>query len=117
MVAFKNGVSINVHSGKKMKHLRIKAGPQRDQYVHDLVFRAKIMGRRESWEREHPGQPVPDSSAEDRNFYAYLETAWETVDHHDNESLNNEPDNLKRMRRGENSAKANHNRANRASKK
>lgn len=37
MPKFKNGVSTNLHSGKTMKHLRIKAGPGRDRYVHDLV--------------------------------------------------------------------------------
>ena len=51
---FKNGISPNIHvKGKKLKHLRIKAGPQRDRYLHDIVFEAKILGRRESYMREH----------------------------------------------------------------
>jgi hypothetical protein len=100
---FKNGISANTHvKGKKLKHLRIKAGPQRDRYLHDIVFEAKILGRRESWEREHPGQPVPVNE-----FYSYLDLTWETVDHHDQDSLNNSPGNLVRMKRGENTAKAN----------
>ena len=104
--AFKNGVSENVHvKGKKLRHLRIKAGPQRDRYVHDIVFEAKILGRRESFEREHPGEPVPDN-----DFYAYLRD-YETVDHDDNDSLNNDPINLNRMTRGENTAKMQRNKA------
>lgn len=99
MAAFDGGVSINVHSGS-LKHLRIKAGPQRDRYVHDLVFKAKILGRREAWENEHPDIPVPET-----DFYRYLDTTWETVDHDDQNSLNNDPGNLIRMRRSENTAK------------
>jgi hypothetical protein len=49
MGAFSGGVSINVHcKSGKMRHLRIKAGPQRDEYVHALIFKAKILGRREA---------------------------------------------------------------------
>jgi len=104
---FKNGISPNVHvKGKKLKHLRIKAGPQRDRYLHDIVFEAKVLGRRESWEREHPDQPVPVN-----DFYSYLDLTWETVDHHDQDSLNNSPGNLVRMKRGDNAAKANRHRA------
>jgi hypothetical protein len=111
---FKNGISANIHvKGKKLKHLRIKAGPQRDRYLHDIVFEAKILGRRESWEREHPDQPVPVNE-----FYNYLDLTWETVDHHDQDSLNNSPGNLVRMKRGDNVAKANkHNAAKRRQKK
>lgn len=105
MPSFKNGVSTNLHSGKTMKHLRIKAGPGRDRYVHDLVFEAKILGRREAFEHEHPGVPIP---ADD--FYRYLDPTWETVDHHDQDSLNNDPANLNRMARSANTAKGNHHR-------
>ena len=99
--AFLNGVSINVHSRtKKLKHLRIKAGPQRDCYVHDLVFKAKIMGRREAFTALFPNQPVPED-----DFYRYLDLTFEVVDHHDEDSMNNEPENLNRMRRGANAAK------------
>jgi len=60
MPKFINGVSENVHGKQhKLKHLRIKAGKQRDVYVHDLVFKAKILGRREAWESIHPDRPVP----------------------------------------------------------
>jgi hypothetical protein len=107
MGKFINGVSINEHSAhhnghSKMKHLRIRAGKQRDQYVHLLVFHAKIMGGREAWAMEHPGQPVPET-----DFYRYLDLTYETVDHDDNDSLNNSPENLNRMTRGKNAAKAN----------
>jgi HNH endonuclease len=100
MSAFKNGVSENVHvKGLKLKHLRIKAGKQRDEYVHTLVFKVKILGRREAFDREHPGEPVPDN-----DFYSYLRD-YETVDHDDQDSLNNDPGNLNRMTRRENTAK------------
>lgn len=105
MPKFRNGVSINVHcKSRKMKHLRIKAGKQRDVYVHDLVFRAKILGRREAYEHEllNLSVPIPED-----DFYRYLDPTWETVDHDDNDSLNNEPSNLKRMTRGDNVRKAN----------
>lgn len=92
---FNGGVSVNVHCRKKvLKHLRIKAGPQRDQYVHDLVCRAKLLGRRESWEREHPGQPVPVN-----DFYS---PEYETVDHENGDSLDNEPTNLVPVTNSEN---------------
>jgi hypothetical protein len=93
---FKNGVSINNHAknGNKMQHLRIKAGPQRDHYVHDLVCRAKIIGRRESFEREHPGQPIPETE-----FYSL---SYETVEHDNGNSLDNEPTNLIPMTLSEN---------------
>lgn len=102
--AFNGGVVENVHvKGKKLRHLRIKAGKQRDEYVHSIVFQAKILGRRESWEREHPdGQPIPDNE-----FYRYIDLTFETVDHDDQDSLNNDPLNLVRMTRGANAAKAN----------
>jgi len=92
----KHGVSINNHArnGNKMHHLRIKAGPQRDEYVHSLVCRAKITGRRESWEREHPGQLIPDS-----DFYSL---DYETVEHDNGNSLDNEPTNLIPMTQAEN---------------
>jgi hypothetical protein len=102
MAKFKNGVSINTHSGKKLKHLRIKAGKQRDVYVHDLVFKAKIIGRREAYMLEHPGELIPAN-----DFYSFLDLTFETVDHDDNDSLNNDPENLKRMTRGDNTRKAN----------
>lgn len=103
MPKFRNGVSINVHcKSRKMKHLRIKAGPQRDFYVHDLVFKAKIIGRREAYMLEHPDQPIPENE-----FYSFLDLTFETVDHHDQNSLNNDPDNLKRMTRSANVSKAN----------
>src|ERR1039457_3950582 len=95
MAAFKNGVSENVHvKGKKLKHLRVKAGPQRDQYVHAIVFEAKILGRREAWDRLNPSQPCPEDE-----FYSYLQS-HETIDHDDQDSLNNSPGNLVRMTRG-----------------
>lgn len=112
MGTFRGGVSINEHSAhrnghSKMKHLRIKAGPQRDQYVHHLTFKAIIFGRREAWMREHPdGTPVPED-----DFYRYLDFTYETVDHDDQNSLNNDPGNLKRMKRGANTAKGNRHRA------
>lgn len=103
MPAFKNGVSPNVHvKGKKLKHLRIKAGPQRDIYVHDIVFQAKILGRREAYAALRPDVPIPED-----DFYRYIDTGWETIDHDDNDSLNNAPENLKRMKRGDNATKAN----------
>jgi hypothetical protein len=112
MSAFKNGVSENVHvKGKKLRHLRIKAGPQRDRYVHDVVFEAKILGRREAFEHERPGEPIPED-----DFYAYLRD-YETVDHDDNDSLNNAPINLQRMTRGENTAKMMRNRADKKKEK
>jgi hypothetical protein len=108
--AFKNGTSVNVHSkGRKMKHLRIKAGPQRDCYLHDIIFRAKILGRREAYMREHG--LINDLSIPENEFYSYLDTTFETVDHDDQDSLNNEPSNLVRMTRGRNAAKANKHRA------
>lgn len=96
MPKFKGGVSINDHArnGSKMRHLRIKAGPQRDEYVHSLVCRAKIAGRRESFEREHPGVAIPNN-----DFYSLI---YETVEHDDGDSLNNEPTNLIPMTRAEN---------------
>jgi hypothetical protein len=107
MPKFKNGVSENVHvKGKKLRHLRIKAGPQRDRYVHDLVFEAKILGRREAWELWHPTEPIPSD-----DFFRYIDTTFETVDHDDNDSLNNDPRNLVRMRRGDNAGKASRRRA------
>ena len=107
MSAFNGGVSENVHCKKhKLRHLRIKAGVQRDRYVYDIVFEAKILGRREAWEQLNPDAPVPDN-----DFYRYLDPTWETVDHHDQDSLNNSPGNLNRMKRGDNTAKVNRNRA------
>jgi hypothetical protein len=104
---FLNGCSENVHvKGRKLRHIRVKAGPQRDRYLHNIIIEAKILGRREAFEREHPGQPVPENE-----FYSYLDRTWETVDHHDDDSLNNDPANLVRMKRGENTAKANRHRA------
>jgi len=103
--AFKNGISENVHiKGKKLKHLRIKAGPQRDRYVHDLVFEAKILGRREAYEHEllNLDKPIPEN-----DFYRYLDPTWETVDHDNQDSLDNSPTNLVRMTRGDNVRKAN----------
>ena len=99
MTAFAGGTYINDRRG--MRHIRICAGPQRDRYIHDIIFEAKILGRREAWAAEHPDQPVPET-----DFYRYLDTSWETVDHHDDDSLNNAPENLVRMRRSENAAKA-----------
>lgn len=108
---FKTGISINNHRSKApVKHLRVRAGKQRDRYVHDIVFEAKILGRREAWERLNPGQPCPED-----DFYAYLER-HETVDHHDQDSLNNSPENLVRMTRGANTGKANRNRKKKKSK-
>lgn len=102
MSGFKNGVSENVHvKGRKLRHLRIKAGPQRDQYVHDIVFKAKILGRREAWALWNPIEPIPEDE-----FFSFLQP-HETVDHHDQDSLNNEPENLRRMTRAANTAKAN----------
>jgi hypothetical protein len=108
MPPFRNGVSINTHSkGKKMQHLRIKAGPQRDQYVHDLVFKAKILGRREAHAQILGfSAPIPED-----DFYRYLDPTFETVDHDDHDSFNNDPENLVRMTRGANAAKANRKRA------
>ena len=107
---FKNGISPNIHiKGKKLKHLRIKAGPQRDRYLHDIVFEAKILGRREAYMREH--DLINDLSVPQNEFYSYLDLTWETVDHHDQDSLNNSPGNLVRMKRGDNAAKANRHRA------
>jgi hypothetical protein len=106
MPPFKNGVSPNVHvKGKKLRHLRIKAGPQRDLYVHDIVFRAKILGRREAFGVLRPGEPIPED-----DFYSYLDTTFETVDHPDQDSMNNDAGNLVRMKRGDNTAKANRHR-------
>lgn len=100
MPPFKNGISVNIHCRrKKLKHLRIKAGPQRDTYLHDLVCQAKILGRRESWEREHPGQPIPTD-----DFYS-LE--YETVDHDNGNSLDNSPTNLLPMTQSENTRRMN----------
>ena len=104
---FTGGVCENVHvKGKKLRHLRIRAGKHRGIYVHDLVFQAKILGRREAWMAINTGQPVPDTE-----FYRYIDTTFETVDHDNNDSLDNEPENLVRMSRAENSAKANRLRA------
>ncbi len=101
MGTFNGGVSVNTHHRvKKLKHLRIKAGPQRDEYVHSIVFEAKILGRREAWELIHPDQPIPDLE-----FFRYLQP-HETVDHDNNDSLDNSPDNLKRMTRADNTRKA-----------
>lgn len=96
MSGFKNGVSVNNHAknGYKMQHLRIKAGPQRDQYVHDLVCKAKIIGRREAFQREFPGNPIPET-----DFYSLI---YETVEHDNGNSLDNEPTNLLPMPRAEN---------------
>ena len=106
MGKFVNGASVNVHcKAKKLKHIRIKAGAQRDRYLHDIVFEAKILGRREAWARIYPEQPDPP--ADDDRFYTYIDTVWETVDHHDQDSLNNSPANLQRMTRAANTAKAN----------
>jgi len=108
---FKNGVSINVHcKQKKLKHLRIKAGPQRDQYVHDLVCKAKIIGRREAWTKEHPGQPIPEND----DFYS-LE--YETVDHDNGDSLDNDPVNLVPMTNAENVRRMNERRARKRAEK
>ena len=101
---FQGGVSENFHvKGKKLRHLRIKAGPQRDQYVHALVFQAKILGRREAWAQLHPDGTTPPED----DFYRYIDLTYETVDHDNNDSLDNDPSNLVRMRRGDNTAKAN----------
>jgi hypothetical protein len=108
MPNFNGGVSKNTHvKGKKLCHLRVKAGPQRDQYVHSLIFQAKILGRREAWIALHPdGTPPPED-----DFYRYIDLTFETVDHDDNDSLNNSPENLVRMTRGDNTIKANRRRA------
>lgn len=113
MPKFSGGVSINEHSAhrnghSKMKHLRIKAGPQRDRYVHHLVFQAIIFGRREAYMREN--HLINDLAVPDSDFYRYLDFTYETVDHDDQNSLNNDPGNLKRMRRGANTAKGNRHR-------
>jgi hypothetical protein len=99
----KHGTSVNIHCKKyKVKHIRIKAGCQRDRYVHDIVFEAKILGRREAWELIHPDQPIPDLE-----FFRYLDTTWETIDHSNNDSLDNAGSNLVRMSRPDHAAKTN----------
>jgi len=101
---FNGGTYVNDRRG--MKHIRICAGKQRDCYVHDIIFEAKILGRREAWILMNPTQPIPET-----DFYRYLDTSWETVDHSNDDSLDNSPGNLVRMRRSENAAKGNKSRA------
>jgi hypothetical protein len=73
---WKGGVCVNViRKGKELSYLRITAGPQRGEYVHDLIGAAKI------------GRPL---------------TKEETVEHIDGDGLNVEPSNLKVVTRPEN---------------
>jgi len=72
---FSGGVSVNkMHY--EVRYLRIKAGPQRDKYVHILVAEAKI------------GRKLLSS---------------ETVEHIDGNGLNVDPSNLTVVTRPENS--------------
>lgn len=72
MPAFSHGTSLNTlrrhTSGKQEQYLRIKAGPQRDRYVHQLVAEALL------------GRPLASN---------------EEVDHLDGNTLNNEFTNLR----------------------
>jgi hypothetical protein len=71
MGKFRFGVHINTTQKKKgqrkLKYLRISAGPLRGQYVHRLIVAAKI------------GRPLTED---------------ETVDHEDGNTLNDDPANL-----------------------
>jgi hypothetical protein len=82
MPKFKNGTHVNKtrqfkRGGAKVQYLRIKAGPQRDMYVHKLVAEAKL------------GRELRDD---------------ETVEHEDGDTLNNRWTNLKVVSRPENTA-------------
>ena len=68
MPSFRNGVSVNkCGNNGKYERLRIKAGPQRDRYVDELILEAKL------------GRPLGPGM---------------TVDHQDGNSLNVHPSNL-----------------------
>lgn len=69
---FRNGTTVNKmrkrkRNGRWMKYLRIVAGPQRGEYVHRLIVAARI------------GRPL---------------ASWETVDHKNGNTLDNDPANL-----------------------
>ncbi len=87
------------HGAKDYRLLRISAGPQRGRYVHDLVLEAKILGRREAFADIYPGQPIPDTV-----FYSL---DFDTADHHNNNSLDNDPRNLHPMTNAANVSKRN----------
>lgn len=68
MGKFNGGVSVNTCGNNgKYQRLRIKAGPQRDRYVDEIILEAKL------------GRPLGDGM---------------TVEHQDGNSLNVEPANL-----------------------
>lgn len=67
MNAFKNGTYTNRCNDAARQYIRVCAGPQRGQYVHDLILEAKI-GR-----KLQPG---------------------ETAEHKDGNGLNLDPENI-----------------------